>query len=78
MSNRVVASFDSFDGDYCVDIRDAKEMRGWFPLHRRTARIFATDRDAMVQALASVAWLAEPAISVLANSHTSLNTLAFG
>lgn len=71
MGNRVVASFDSFDGDYSVDISDAKEMRGWFPLPRHAARMFATDSDAMVQALASVAWLAEPAISVLANAHTS-------
>ena len=71
MATRVVASFDSQAGDYCVDIflrddgtfgfeeyrRDPEDMRGWFPLHRHAHHVFATDRDALVQARATVAWM---------------------
>ena len=72
MSTRVVASFDSPEGDHCVDIfmrddgtfgfeeyrRDSEDMRGWFPLHRYSHQVFATDADALVQAKAAVAWMA--------------------
>jgi hypothetical protein len=72
MPNRVVASFDSPAGDHCVDIfvrddgsfgyeeyrRDAEDMKGWFALHRYSTRIFATERDALAQAKATVEWMA--------------------
>jgi GNAT superfamily N-acetyltransferase len=70
---RVVASFDSPSGDHCVDIflradgtfgfeeyrRDAEDMRGWFSLHRYAGLAFATDRDALAEARAKVAWMSE-------------------
>jgi hypothetical protein len=48
----VVESFESPEGNYCVDIfardegsfgleeyrRDPEDMRGWFPLHRHPGR----------------------------------------
>ena len=72
MRVRVVASFDSSEGDHCVDIfvrddgtfgfdeyrRDAEDMKGWFPLHRYSHRFFATERDALAQAQVAVAWMA--------------------
>ncbi len=71
MAARVVASFDSPAGDYCVDIfarddgtfgfeeyrRDPEDMRGWFPLHRHAHQVFATDRDALTRARTMVAWM---------------------
>ena len=72
MTTRVVASFNSQAGDHCVDIfvrddgtfgfeeyrRDPEDMRGWFPLHRYSSRVFATEHDALTQAKATVAWMA--------------------
>ena len=72
MRTRVVASFNSPAGDHCVDIfvredgtfgfeeyrRDAEDMSEWFPLNRYANQIFATDRDALARAKASVAWMA--------------------
>jgi hypothetical protein len=72
VATRVVASFDSPAGDHCVDIferddgtfgfeeyrRDAEDLRGWFPLHRYSQQVFATDDDALAQAKATVAWMA--------------------
>ncbi len=70
---KVAASFNSPAGDHCVDIfvrddgtygyeeyrRDPEDLRGWFPLHRYSSQVFATDRDALAQAKATVAWMAE-------------------
>jgi len=72
MSTRVVASFNSPAGDYCIDIfvrddgtfgfeeyrRDPEDMRGWFPLHRYSTQVFATEGDALAQAKATVPWMA--------------------
>ena len=72
MPLRVVASFNNPEGDYCVDIflredgtfgfeeyrRDHEDMKGWFPLHRYSSQVFATDTDALAQAKVSVAWMA--------------------
>ena len=72
MATRVVASFDSPTGDHCVDIfvrvdgtfgfeecrRDPEDWRGWFPLHRYSFQVFATEEDALAQAKATVAWMA--------------------
>lgn len=72
MATRVVASIDSPGGDHCVDIfvrddgsfgfeeyrRDSEDMRGWFPLHRYSNQIFATEQAALAQAKAMVAWMA--------------------
>jgi hypothetical protein len=72
VSTRVVASFNSPASDHCVDIfvrddgtfgfeeyrRDPEDMRGWFSLHRYSNQVFATDRDALAQAKATVAWMA--------------------
>ena len=72
MPTRVVTSFDSPAGDHCVDIfvrddgtfgfeeyrRDPEDMRGWFPLHRYSNQVFATDQDALAHAKATVAWMA--------------------
>jgi len=72
MVTRVVASFNSPTGDHCVDIflrddgtfgfeeyrRDPEDMRGWFPLHCYSNQVFATDRDALAQAKATVPWMA--------------------
>jgi hypothetical protein len=69
---RVVASFDSFAGDPCVDIfvrddgtfgfeehrRNSEDLRGWFPLHRASNQVFAIDQDALAQAMVTVAWMA--------------------
>jgi hypothetical protein len=69
---RVVASFNNPAGDRCVDIflrndgtfgyeeyrRDPEDMKGWFPLHRYSSQVFATDQDALAQAKATVAWMA--------------------
>jgi hypothetical protein len=74
MTNLVVVSIDSPDGDYCVDIfrrsnglfgleefrRDAEDLRGWFPLHRHSREAFATREDALAHARATVAWLKGP------------------
>jgi len=71
MANRVVASFTNPPGDHCVDIflrddgtygfeeyrRDPEDMRGWFPLHRYSKQVFATDQVALSQAKATVAWM---------------------
>ena len=71
MATRVVASFTSPAGDYCVDIfvrddgtfgfeefrRDAEDMREWFPLHRYGRQVFATNKAALAQAEAAVAWM---------------------
>jgi hypothetical protein len=38
--------------------RDPEDMRGWFSLHRYSNQVFATDRDALAQAKATVAWMA--------------------
>lgn len=71
MATRVVASFNSPAGDHCVDIflrddgtfgfeeyrRDVEDMRGWFPLHRYSKQVFATDQDALARAKAAVAWM---------------------
>lgn len=73
MGTRVVASFNGPAGDYCVDIferddgtfgfeeyrRDPEDLRGWFSLHRYSRRVFATEQDALVQAKAAVAWMAD-------------------
>jgi len=72
MANLVVASFDSPDGDYCVDIfqradgtygleefrRDAEDLKGWFPLHRHAREAFTTSDDAVAHARETVAWMA--------------------
>ena len=72
MAVRVTASFNNPAGDRCVDIfarddgtfgfeeyrRDHEDMKGWFPLHRYSGQVFATEDDALVRAKASVAWLA--------------------
>lgn len=72
MAARVVSSINSPEGDHCVDIferedrtfgfeeyrRDPEDMRGWFPLHRYSTQVFATERDALAQAKATVAWMA--------------------
>jgi hypothetical protein len=72
VSTRVIASFNNPAGDHCVDIfvrddgtfgfeeyrRDPEDMGGWFPLHRYSTRVFATDQDALAQANAAVAWMA--------------------
>lgn len=71
MATRVVASFNSPAGDHCVDIflrddgtfgfeeyrRDVEDMSGWFPLHRYSKQVFATDQDALARAKAAVAWM---------------------
>lgn len=71
VSHRVVASFNSPAGDHCVDIfvredgsfgfeeyrRDPEDMKGWFPLHHYSSQVFATERDALAQATAAVAWM---------------------
>ena len=73
MSTRVVASFNSSGGDLCVDIfvrengtfgfeeyrREPEDMRGWFPLHRYSNQIFATEQDALAKARTTVAWMIE-------------------
>jgi len=72
MATRVVASFNSPASDHCVDIfvrddgtfgfeeyrRDPEDMQGWFPLHRYSGRVFATEKDALAHAKAAVAWMA--------------------
>jgi hypothetical protein len=72
VTNRVVASFNNPDGDHCVDIflrddgtygfeeyrRDVEDMRGWFSLHRYSSQVFGTERDALTQAKAAIAWRA--------------------
>jgi hypothetical protein len=72
MAPRVVASFDNPAGDHCVDIfvrddgtfgfeeyrKDVEDMRGWFPLHRYSHQVFATDDEALAQAKATVGWMA--------------------
>ena len=71
MANRVVASFNNETGDHCVDIfvrgdgtfgfeeyrRDHEDLRGWFPLHRYSTKVFATEDDALSQAKETVAWM---------------------
>jgi hypothetical protein len=68
----VVASFDSPEGDRCVDIfarpdgtfgfeefrRDPEDLRGWFPLHRYSNQVFLTEERALAHARAVVAWMA--------------------
>jgi hypothetical protein len=72
VATKVVASFNSPEGDRCVDIfvrddgtfgfeeyrRDPEDMRGWFSLHRYSYQAFATNEDALTQAKATVAWMA--------------------
>lgn len=72
MASKVIASFNSPAGDHCVDIfvrddgtfgleeyrRDHEDMRGWFPLHRYSSVVFATDQEALAYAQANVAWMA--------------------
>jgi hypothetical protein len=71
MAKLVVSSFDSPDGDYCVDIfqrgdgtfgleefrRDAEDLNGWFPLHRHSREVFTTSERALAHARATVAWM---------------------
>jgi len=71
MPARVVASFNSPEGDHCVDIfvrddgtfgfeeyrRDVEDMKGWFPLHGYSSLVFATDREALARAKATVTWM---------------------
>lgn len=73
MGQHVVTSIDSPAGDHCVDIfvrddgtfgfeeyrRDPEDMKGWFPLQRYSQLVFATDKEALAQAKARVAWMAE-------------------
>lgn len=73
MAARVVSSINSPAGDHCVDIfvrddgtfgfeeyrRDPEDMRGWFPLHRYSSQVFATDQEALAKAKQTVAWMAE-------------------
>ena len=68
---RVVASFTNAEGNRCVDVfrrddgtfgfeefrRDAEDLRGWFPLHRHSRQVFATEVDALAQARAAVPWM---------------------
>jgi len=72
MPTRVLASFNCPQGDHCVDIfvredgtfgfeeyrRDSEDMKGWFPLHRYSSLVFASDQDALARAKATVTWLA--------------------
>ncbi len=72
MPTRVVASFNNSAGDHCVDIfvrddgtfgfeeyrMDPEDLRGWFPLHRYSSQVFATDQDALAKAKTTVAWMA--------------------
>jgi hypothetical protein len=72
MPTRVVASFNNPSGDLCVDIfvrddgmfgfeeyrRDPEDIRGWFPLHRYSSLVFATEQDALARAKATVTWMA--------------------
>jgi hypothetical protein len=69
---RVVASIASPAGDHCVDIflrddgtfgfeeyrRDPEDLKGWFPLHRYASQVFASDREALANAKAAIAWMA--------------------
>ena len=71
MPKLVVASFDSPSGDHCVDIfrhddgtfgleefrRDSEDLSGWFPLHRHSGRIFATDAEALAHARSAIPWM---------------------
>ena len=73
MATFVIKSFDSPAGDYCVDIfmrddgtfgleefrKDPEDLKGWFPLHRHSGQIFATDNEALAQAKSTVAWMAD-------------------
>jgi hypothetical protein len=72
MPTRVVASFNNPSGDHCVDIfvrddgtfgfeeyrRDPEDMRGWFPLHRYSSLVFATEQGALARAKGTIAWMA--------------------
>ncbi len=67
----VVASFNNAEGNHCVDIfrrddgtfgfeeyrRDPEDLKGWFPLHRHSRRVFATEVDALARARAAVPWM---------------------
>jgi len=73
VSTRVVASFNNSTGELCVDIfvredgtfgfeeyrREYEDMRGWFPLHRYSNQIFATEQDALAKATSTVVWMVE-------------------
>ena len=66
-------SINSAAGDYCVDVflrddgtfgleefrRDPEDLCGWFPLHRHSGQVFATDVQALAHARAVVRWLAD-------------------
>jgi hypothetical protein len=68
---KVVASFESPEGNHCVDIftrgdgtfgleeyrRDPEDLRGWFPLHRFPGLAFAAEGDALAHARARVEWM---------------------
>jgi hypothetical protein len=70
---RVTASFNNSSGDHCVDIfaredgtfgfeeyrRDPEDLQGWFPLHRYSGQVFATEEDALARVKAAVAWMAD-------------------
>ncbi len=74
MADKVLTSFENPYGDYCIDVfvradgtfgfeecrRDPEDGGGWYSLHRYSRLVFNSEKDALAQAKACVAWLRPP------------------